>query len=59
MNKVDTAVEKLQRIQELWLEIERTKADSPEYKVLVGKIRALSEEYQALTRALNEPQKRS
>jgi hypothetical protein len=46
--ETSAAVEKLRRIQQLWQELGRTKSSSPEYEILVKKIRALSGEYEAL-----------
>jgi hypothetical protein len=43
-------VAKLQRIQELWIELGRTKLDSPEYNSLMKRIRGLSAEYEALVK---------
>jgi hypothetical protein len=48
MHKTDDALEKLERIQNLWEELGRTKVSDPEYETLMKKIRALSAEYQAL-----------
>jgi hypothetical protein len=42
------AVDTLERIQELWIELGRTKADTPEYDVIIKKIRFLSAEYKGL-----------
>jgi hypothetical protein len=36
---------KLQRIQQLWVELGETKVNSPEYQDIMKKIRALSAEY--------------
>ena len=47
-----TTVEKLKRIQDLWLELERRKPESPEYVALTEKIHDLSAEYHAVVRAL-------
>jgi hypothetical protein len=43
------AVEKLQRIQNLWLELAQTKPDSPEYATLTKKIHDLSADYHDVT----------
>jgi hypothetical protein len=42
------AIQKLERIQQLWRELGRTKSSTPEYEVLLKKILALSAEYEAL-----------
>jgi hypothetical protein len=38
---------KLQRIQQLWVELSRTKLNSPEYQDIMKKIHALSAEYRS------------
>lgn len=48
---MDTASEKLERIHQLWKELERMEPDTSESEALMAKIRALSAEYQALTDA--------
>jgi hypothetical protein len=48
----NVAIEKLQRIQELWVELRRTKVDAPEYRQVIDKIRVLSDEYRALVDAI-------
>jgi hypothetical protein len=45
MDDAKAARDKLQRIRQLWLELERTEENSPEYEVRVQKIHALSAEY--------------
>jgi len=55
MSKANVAVEKLERIQELWREIGRTRANAPEYETLLKKIRVLSAEYQELVDAARKP----
>jgi hypothetical protein len=45
----------LQRIQSLWIELERTKPDTSEYVALMNQIRALSDEYRALIDAPKKP----
>ena len=45
---MDTASEKLERIHQLWKELERMKPDTRESKALMEKIRVLWAEYQAL-----------
>jgi hypothetical protein len=57
MSETDVAVEKLQRIQKLWVELGRTKFNTTEYRILMEKIRVLSAEYQALVDAPNKPDK--
>jgi hypothetical protein len=51
MNKTDEAVAKLQSIQQLWIDLGRTQLNIPEYKKLMGQIRVLSAEYQAIANA--------
>ena len=53
---MDTASEKLERIHQLWRELERMKPNTAESEALMEKIRALSAEYQAL---MDTPQKRA
>jgi hypothetical protein len=55
MEKTNPAIEKLQRIKELWTELGQKKLNSPEYNALTEKIRILSAEYQALAEATREP----
>jgi hypothetical protein len=43
-----TASEKLLRIHQLWIELERMKPNTSESEALMEEIRALSAEYQAL-----------
>jgi len=57
MNETDVAVDKLQSIQQLWIELGRTKLTTPEYKTPMERIRVLSSEYQALVDAINKPDK--
>jgi hypothetical protein len=51
MDDTNVAVDKLQRIQQLWVELGRTKLNTPEYQSILEKIRALSAEYQAVVDA--------
>jgi hypothetical protein len=55
MNETKVAVEKLQRIQELWRDLGRTASSSPEYQPLIAQIRVLSAEYQALVDSVKKP----
>jgi hypothetical protein len=55
MNELDALLDKLQRIQQLWVEVGRTKSDTPEYKTLMDKLRVLSAEYQALVDSAKKP----
>jgi hypothetical protein len=48
------AIVKLQCIQQLWVELGRTKLNSAEYQGIIKEIRLLSAEYQLLA---NAPQK--
>jgi len=45
---METASEKLLRIQRLWKELEKLKPNTGESEALMEKIRALSAEYKAL-----------
>jgi two-component system OmpR family response regulator len=51
----DPAEDKLQRIQELWLELERTKPGSLRHQKLTEEIRVLSAEYQAILNSRKRP----
>jgi hypothetical protein len=55
MSKTEVAVDKLKRIQELWLELGRMKMNTPEYEILMEKIRVLSAEYQGLVDVFKKP----
>jgi len=57
MNHTNPAIDKLQRIQQLWAELGRTKLNSPEYKDIMKKLRALSAEYQWLVDAAQKGEK--
>jgi hypothetical protein len=57
MTDANLAVDKLQRIQQLWKELGRTSLGTAEYETLMEKIRVLSAEYQALVAAPNKPGK--
>jgi hypothetical protein len=57
MNETNAAVDKLQSIQKLWIELGRTRLNTPEYKKLIESIRVLSAEYQALVDAIKKPEK--
>ena len=48
MDKANPAIEKLERIKQLWIELGGTKSNSPDYGAVMKKIRTLSAEYQAL-----------
>ena len=56
MNEANLAVQKLQRIQQLWIELGRTKLDTHEYSRLMKEIRVLSAEYQLLVDAPKKPE---
>jgi hypothetical protein len=55
MSETKVAIEKLQRIQELWRELGRTESSAPGYEALMKKIRVLSAEYQELVDATMKP----
>jgi hypothetical protein len=55
MNETNVAIEKLQRIQELWRELGRTESNAPGYETLLKKIRVLSAEYQELVDDARKP----
>ena len=54
---MDTASDKLERIHQLWKELERLKRDTSKSQALMDKIRVLSAEYQALTEEAKKPAK--
>ena len=54
---MERVFDRLQRIQQLWKELERTKPNTSEYEALMKKIRVLSAEYQALIDAPKKPPK--
>jgi len=56
-NETDAAIEKVKRIQQLWQELGRTKTSTPEYEILLKKIRTLSAEYEALLPDPEKPEK--
>jgi hypothetical protein len=47
--------DRLQRIQQLWEELEQTKPKTSEYDALLNRIRVLSDEYRALIDAPKKP----
>jgi hypothetical protein len=55
MNDTSVAIAKLQRIQELWRELGRTKSNSPAFETLMKEIRVLSTEYQKIVDAAKKP----
>lgn len=57
MDETDVAVDKLHRIQQLWIELGRAKLNTSEYKTLMERIRVLSAEYQSLVDAMKKPEK--
>lgn len=54
---MERVFDKLQRIRELWKEIERAKPNTFEYEAIVEKIRVLSAEYMALIDVPKKPYK--
>ena len=57
MENTNTAIDKLQRVQQLWAELDRTKMNTPEYQTIIEKIRVLSAEYQVLVDAQKKREK--
>jgi hypothetical protein len=45
MDETNAAIGKLKHVQQLWIDLGRTKSNAPEYKTLMAKIRAQSAEY--------------
>ena len=52
---MDRVFETLQRIQQMWKELERMGPKTPEYEALIVKIRVLSAEYLALIDTPKKP----
>jgi hypothetical protein len=52
--EMDKVFEKLERIQQLWRELERMKPNTVEYDQLIEKIRVLSAEYTAFIDVLKK-----
>jgi hypothetical protein len=57
MNGTNAAIEKLKHIQQLWMELGRTKSNTSEYDTLMKKIRIQSAEYQAPIDTPKTPEK--
>ncbi len=57
MNDPNAARDKLERIKQLWSELEQTAEESPEHNNLIEKIRALSAEYRKLSGAKAKPER--
>jgi hypothetical protein len=55
---MDRGYASLERIKALWQQLERAKADSPEYKKIAKQIRAESDAYAALIDAEKSPRRR-
>ena len=55
MTGQNSSGEKLQQIQDLWVQLEQVKPDTAEYEAIAKKIRILSVEYQALTEVRIKP----
>jgi hypothetical protein len=47
-SETNAAIEKLKRIQQMWQDLGPTKSSTPEYEILLKKLRTLSAEYEAL-----------
>ena len=54
---MDKILATLERIQQLWIEMQRTKPDTPECKAIMQKIFSLSAEYTALVDQSQKPEK--
>jgi hypothetical protein len=52
---MDRVFDVLQRIRQLWDELEQTKPNTAEYEALMERIRVLSAQYQALIDAPKKP----
>jgi len=58
MPEADEAAKKLEQIQQLWYQVQRTKLNTREYTELIHKIYALSVQYQDIIDSRSEPSKR-
>jgi hypothetical protein len=56
-NEINTGVDKLQLIQESWIELGRTRMNTAEYQALITRIQVLSAEFQKLVNAPQKPEK--
>jgi hypothetical protein len=56
-NEINVAVDKLQLIQQSWIELGRTRMNTAEYQALINRIRVLSAEFQALVNSPQKPEK--
>jgi hypothetical protein len=54
---METASQKLERIHQLWKELQRMEPNTGEAEAVIEKIRTLSAEYQALVGAPKKPKK--
>jgi hypothetical protein len=57
MSDSSIAIEKLQRIEELWEKLKGIRTSAPEYEPLVQQIAALSAEYQKHLEAARTPER--
>ncbi len=57
MDGPDGAVDKLRSIEQLWIELQHTSENTPEYEALINKIRVLAVEYRALVDASKKQRK--
>jgi hypothetical protein len=57
VNETSAGINKLERIRQLWEELGRTSLRTPEYQVIMKRIRDLSAEYQTLADASKKPEK--
>jgi hypothetical protein len=48
MNNIEAAIEKLNRIHELWIQLRHAKFDNAKYTKIIKEIRICSAEFQAL-----------
>jgi len=55
--ETNAAINKLERIRQLWEELGRTSLHTPEYQAIMKRIRDLSAEYQMLADASKKPEK--
>jgi hypothetical protein len=56
MNGSNIAIDKLERIQQLWVELGRSRSHTSEYETNMNRIRVLSAEYQAIVDGPKKPE---
>ena len=57
MNGSNITIDKLERIQQLWAELGRTRPHTPQYETNMNRIRVLSAEYEEVVDGSTKPKK--